>query len=330
MKKALIALVLIIMAMFATLLTRNSSSVSAATPNLPAYTADGKLTLPANYREWVFLTSGLGMNYSTGTGGPQLFTNVYVSPEAYREFKNSGKWPDKSMYVVEIYSPATHGSINKGGHYQNAFMGLDIEVKDSSRPQEWSYYNFNPGEGTAAAFPAGNGCLNCHTENGAVDHTFVQFYPTLLDFAMEKNLIKPGISIPLNLTRFQKIVLDSGWEKAEQAFHDDRKKNPESDLLDALSLQRLAGYLQNQHRAGDALKVMTLATKQWPTLALPYEQLAQGYRNASQPELSLEASRKELVLLDGDSTLSEAQKKRLREAAEKRIAELSRKEAASH
>lgn len=325
MKKAATILITIAAVMVLALMVAQHTSVSAATPNQPVYTAEGKLTLPANYREWVFLTSGLGMNYSAGTGGPQLFTNVYVTPEAYREFKSSGKWPDKSMYVVEIYSPATHGSINKGGHYQNSFMGLDIEVKDSSRPQEWSYYNFNPGESTAAAFPAGNGCLKCHSENGAVDHTFVQFYPTLLDFAVEKNLVKPGVSIPLNLTRFQKIMLDSGWEKAEQAFYDDRKQNPESDLLDAHSLQMLAGYLQNQNRAGDALKVMALATKQWPTLALPYEQLAQGYRNASQPELSVEASRKELALLDGDSTLPEAQKKRLREAAEKRIAELSKK-----
>jgi len=41
--------------------------------------------------------------------------------------------------------------------------------------------------------------------------------------------------------------------------------------------------------------------------------------------LSLETSRKELALLDSDSTLSDAQKKRLREMAEKRVAELSKK-----
>ena len=325
MKKSAIAVVLAAGAVaFAMWLTRHTS-VSAATPNQPVYTADGKLMLPTNYREWVFLTSGLGMNYSTGTGGPQFFTNVYVTPEAYREFRNSGKWPDKSMYVVEIYSPATHGSINKGGHYQNSYMGLDIEVKDSSRPQEWGYYNFNPGENTAAALPASNNCLKCHSDNGAVDHTFVQFYPTLLDFAVEKNLVKPGVSIPLNLTRFQKIVLNSGWEKAEQAFYQDRKNNPESDLLDVRSMELLAGYLQRQNRAGDALQVFTLVTRQWPTRAEPYEQLAQRYREASQPELSLETSRKELGLLDADATLSEPQKKRLRESAEKRIAELGKK-----
>ena len=30
----------------------------------PRYTADGQLILPSDYREWVFLSSGLGMTYN--------------------------------------------------------------------------------------------------------------------------------------------------------------------------------------------------------------------------------------------------------------------------
>jgi hypothetical protein len=122
-----------------------------------------------------------------------MFTNVYVAPEALQGFKASGKWPDKSMFIVEIYSPASEGSINKSGYYQDQFKGLDVEVKDSSRPSEWSYYNFDPGEKQAAAM--GGGCNKCHAEHAAVEHTFVQFYPTLLGFAREKNLIKRGVAI---------------------------------------------------------------------------------------------------------------------------------------
>lgn len=173
----------------------HNSPVSAAPAiaNTPAYTADGQLTLPANYREWVFLTSGFGMNYSNGSGNQPMFTNVYVSPQAYQGFKTTRAWPQKSMFVVEIYSPASEGSINKSGYYQKDFHGLDIEVKDSSRKQEWSYYNFSPGETAAAAM--GGGCEKCHNEHGAVEHTFVQFYPTLLGFARDKNLLKPGVKI---------------------------------------------------------------------------------------------------------------------------------------
>lgn len=161
----------------------SSTAVNAVAANQPAYTSDGKLMLPANYRDWIFLTSGFGMNYANGTGRNPMFTNVFVSPEAYQGFKATGRWPDKSMFVVEIYSPASHGSINKGGHYQDSYHGLDVEVKDASRPGEWSYYNFNPGVTEAGAL-GGGACNKCHNENAAVEHTFVQFYPTLLDFAL--------------------------------------------------------------------------------------------------------------------------------------------------
>jgi hypothetical protein len=30
----------------------------------PTYTADGSLLFPANYREWIYLTSGVDMSYS--------------------------------------------------------------------------------------------------------------------------------------------------------------------------------------------------------------------------------------------------------------------------
>jgi len=161
--------------------------------NLPAYTSDGKLMLPANYREWVFLSSGFGMNYSNGGGSHPMFTNVYVTPESYQGFKSAGKWPDKSLFVVEIYSPTSQGSINKGGYYQDKFSGLDVEVKDSSQKSEWTYYNFSPGDREATGMTGS--CNSCHSQHGAVEHTFVQFYPTLLEFARQKNLIKPGVAV---------------------------------------------------------------------------------------------------------------------------------------
>jgi Cytochrome P460 len=171
----------------------HSSQTQAKQGDQPIYTAEGRLVLPANYREWVFLSAGFGMNYSNGSEHSPMFTNVYVSPEAYRGFKSEGKWPQKSMFVVEVYSPTSQGSINKSGYYQDQFMGLDVEVKDSTRKQEWSYFNFDPQETTAAAL--GGSCEKCHNEHAAVEHTFVQFYPTLLNFARTKKLLKPGVQV---------------------------------------------------------------------------------------------------------------------------------------
>lgn len=293
-------------------------TASPSSINQPVYTADGKLNLPANYRDWTFLTSGFGMNYSTGVNAHPMFTNVYVSPEAYQGFKSTGKWPDKSMFIVEIYSPATHGSINKGGHYQDAFHGLDVEVRDSSREQEWSYYNFSPGQTIGEA--DGAGCNNCHSKNAAVEHTFVQFYPTLLDFAIEKNLIKPGVSIPLNQSRFLKLIEASGWEKAEQAYNEDRKKNPDSDLLDEAALNGMGYTLLQQKKTPTAVSVFELAAKNYPNSANAYDSLADAYAAASQPQLAIAASQKEIALAPNDPNLKPEQKNQLLELARKRIA----------
>src|SRR5204862_3409412 len=65
----------------------------------PQYTKDGELLRPADYRDWVFLSSGFGMSYSPG--GHAMFTNVFVPRPAYEQFLNTGKWPEKTMFVVE-------------------------------------------------------------------------------------------------------------------------------------------------------------------------------------------------------------------------------------
>src|SRR5215469_9778344 len=161
MKKLSIVATLLLAA-FIIALSLNHNVAASSSANLPSYTADGKLALPVNYRDWTFLTSGFGMNYSQGVSAHPMFTNVYVTPEALQGFKSTGKWPDKSMFIVEIYSPASHGSINKSGHYQDSFRGLDVEVKDSSREQEWSYYNFSPGQTTGDV--DGPGCNSCHSK----------------------------------------------------------------------------------------------------------------------------------------------------------------------
>jgi len=146
-------------------------------PN-PQYTKDGSLLAPADFREWIFLSSGLGMNYNPQAGGHEMFTNVFVPQWAYHEFVKSGKWPDKTMFVVEERIAESKGSINKTGHFQVDAMGYGMEVKDSSRPEIWTYYNFEMDGKEAAANPKA-GCWSCHDAHAAVEHSFVQFYPTL-------------------------------------------------------------------------------------------------------------------------------------------------------
>jgi hypothetical protein len=154
-----------------------------AAPNssadMPQYTTDHQLLRPENYRDWVFLSSGLGMNYSPAPGTHDLFTNVFVPRWAYDEFQKSGKWPEKTMFVVEEREAQSRGSINKHGNFQTDFAGMGVEVKDKSAfPEQWAYFNFGEDTKSATANPKA-GCFNCHDAHAAVEHSFVQFYPTL-------------------------------------------------------------------------------------------------------------------------------------------------------
>src|SRR5712664_2278239 len=163
----------------------------------PQFTADGKLVRPEGYRKWVYVSSGYGMSYSQSPNGMQMFTNVFVTPAAYDYFVANGKWPDKTMFVLEVYASTSRGSINKHGSYQTELSGLDVEVKDETRfADKWAYFNFSETAKTATAdTPSKNECWKCHELNAAVEHSFVQFYPELLKIAQAKGTIKPGVGL---------------------------------------------------------------------------------------------------------------------------------------
>ena len=165
----------------------------------PTYSSSGQLTRPMDYREWIYVTSGLGMTYGPAQpeGGHVMFDNVFVTPEAYREFLRSGTWPDKTMFVLEVRDADTNVSINNGGRTQGALMRMEASVKDRQRFPDggWAYFSFDGPQGLAAAaapLPPTAVCYACHRANTAVDNTFVQFYPTLFEVAKRLGTVKPS------------------------------------------------------------------------------------------------------------------------------------------
>jgi hypothetical protein len=175
-----------------------SSAVLDAGQNAeaPRYVKGSNLIRPADYREWIYVSSGLGMEYNPAPGAQgQSFGNVFVNPSSYREFMKTGKWPDKTTFVLEFRASTSEGSINKAGRFQSQLVGLEAEVKDSKFPDGWAFFNFGRGDAlqdSAEPLPVDRGCVDCHTKNTAVERTFVQFYPTLLDVARKMKTVKPG------------------------------------------------------------------------------------------------------------------------------------------
>ncbi|MFY9826140.1 MAG: cytochrome P460 family protein [Thermoanaerobaculia bacterium] len=165
-----------------------------APPNEPQYTKEGQLIKPENYREWIYLSSGLGMTYGTPSANQEEpdFDNVFVTPQAYKSFLATGTWPDKAMMALEVRFSASKGSINKAGRFQEKLAGLEIHLKDEVRfpATKWAFFGFNGPETTAKPLAADSVCQKCHVQNGAVDETFVQFYPTLIPVAKARGTFK--------------------------------------------------------------------------------------------------------------------------------------------
>ena len=171
--------------------TAQKSETTSSTQT-PTYTGDGGLLFPANYREWVYLTSGVDMSYSPNAMSMDhsMFDNVFVKPDAYKAFLQTGTWPDKTMLVLEVRVAGSKASINKSGHYQTTeLMGREVHVKDESRfPGKWAFFGFDA-DGPGKKVPKEAACYSCHDEHAAVDTTFVQFYPTLIELAKMKGTL---------------------------------------------------------------------------------------------------------------------------------------------
>lgn len=145
------------------------------------FAADGGFIPPTDYREWVFLSSGVDMSYSDAPApaGASVFDNVFVDPVAWRAFKQTGHWPDGTVFVLENRGAASHGSINRHGQFQTGeVVGLEVHVRDEKRFKGgWGFFGLN-GAAPAKMIPYTASCYACHQADGALDTTFTQFYPT--------------------------------------------------------------------------------------------------------------------------------------------------------
>jgi len=170
------------------------AALSVAAPGgAPQYDGAGRMMFPADYREWVFLSSGLNMSYTAdpAMAGQDMFGNTFVPAAAYAAFKKTGVWPDKTVIMLENRGGTGKGSINKRGLFQTGdYMGAEAHVKDTARFKGgWGFFAFNPSGAPASEIPHSVACYSCHEQHAAADTTFVQFYPTLLPIATARGTL---------------------------------------------------------------------------------------------------------------------------------------------
>jgi len=163
------------------------------TPVLAARAQDtgGTMAVPANYRDWVFLTASLDLNYKTAAApSHHMLDNIFVNPQAYKVFLQSGTWPDKTVLIKENRMAESAGTLSKAGQFQAGVKDLEIHIKDEARfPGKWAFFKSPDGKAPAELRPQGADCYSCHQDHGASDTTFVQFYPTLFGIAKDKGTL---------------------------------------------------------------------------------------------------------------------------------------------
>jgi len=299
----------------------------------PVFNSANELQFPTDYREWVYLAAGLGMTYGPARPGPledPRFDTVFVNPPAWQKFRETGKWPEGTFFVLEIRYSTSQGSINNGGFYQTDVAAIEAHVKDARFPGGWGFFNLGGGLAPRQSKSkemgnGGAGCRNCHEAHGVVDTTFTQFYPTALEIAHKKGTVSPSFKPPApSPVQFMHTIQEKGWPAAQQTLASAKAADPKAAVLREPSLNSVGyGLLQSGDKK-NAITVFEWICESYPQSANAQDSLAEAYEEAGRPDEALAASRKALALLDTDKSLDDRRRANLKRAIDERFARLKK------
>ncbi len=160
----------------------------------PKYNEKGELVLPTDYRQWVFLGSPLTPHaLNGGKAGFPEYHNVYVQPQAFAIYQETGDFPEGTILLKELQltiegtnPDGSRAEVSGRGYFPAALNGIDISVKDSKKfkgTNGWGFFNFGhhppPYAASAPALPK-EACASCHIAS-AQNMVFKKFYRPILD-----------------------------------------------------------------------------------------------------------------------------------------------------
>jgi hypothetical protein len=149
--------------------------------------AQGNLRVPQDYRT---LYQGLGswaVAEDNGQGSKELH-QVFASPGAIEAYRKSGKFPDGTVLVKEVFGAATQPMTTGTVSHAQQLKGWFVMVKDShnSHPGSplwgdgwgWSWFDADkPLKTTSTNYKVD--CQTCHIPAKATDWIYVSGYPML-------------------------------------------------------------------------------------------------------------------------------------------------------
>lgn len=186
----MLARVLVCLALLASVTATAAPTVSTTYQTLVS--ADGNISLPNDFqRTWTFLGTWSVANSAEGSNhgvGAQALHNVYVQPDAISAYRNSGKFPDGTVFIKELLQaatgPMTTGTVSWGSKREGWF----VMVKDDHQrfPDNtlwgdgWGWVLFNadaPAKAVTTDYKSE--CRGCHIPAQKNDWIYVEGYPLL-------------------------------------------------------------------------------------------------------------------------------------------------------
>ena len=89
----------------------NPEAPTASKMQEPLYDQEGRLLQPVGYEKWVVAGTSIGLGYSDGDKNdpqnPGTFHNVYLQPEAFDHYVQTGEFPEPSFVVAPELQSST-------------------------------------------------------------------------------------------------------------------------------------------------------------------------------------------------------------------------------
>lgn len=170
-----------------------SASASPPTDRHAAQSGERAALTRPDIERWVFLgaTVDHGVVPDDGTrkfgaDDPGFILVTQMEPGAFEYFRKHKRYADGTTFATSFYKPHENPRPAMDGVVQGELAVLFVHrLQRDGEGWRHAFHVFMNGKDTAKRMPDGNECVACHTKNGDLDGTYVQFYPVLRDLLRE-------------------------------------------------------------------------------------------------------------------------------------------------
>lgn len=149
--------------------------------------AAGHLRVPASYRTTYEYLGSWAIADDKKTGAKQIHM-VYASPGTVTSYRQSGRFPDGTVLVKEVYAGATSPMTTGIVSHADKLAGWFVMVRDQNERHAgnklwgdgwgWSWFDAdNPSKTTSTDYTTD--CKGCHVPAQATEWVYTNGYPVL-------------------------------------------------------------------------------------------------------------------------------------------------------